>query len=87
MILVPGRLLGKEERALGQKMEVREQCTSQLCWPCPRQTELARDWWERVSRFFLPSTPCRPPHGSRILLEVPEGSSEWQGKPKAKQWT
>jgi hypothetical protein len=86
MILMLGGLLGKEERAMGQKMEVREQHTAQLCWPCPRQTGLARDWWERVSSWlFLPSTPCSPPQGSRELLEVPEGSSEWQGKPKVRQ--
>lgn len=56
---MPGGLPGKEERAMGQKMEVRGQCTAQLCWPCaPGRL----DWQGIDGRGSQTRCSCPSPH-------------------------
>ena len=56
-----------------------------VCWFCPRQTRLGRDWCSRVlSWLFL--RPLKVSMGNQDSVGILQGSSGWQSKPRVRQW-
>lgn len=74
--LGPVRILRNGRQAQTQAREVRGLDTAHLCSLCYKQTQLGREWWDRVSSWFSMQKPD--------ALRVPQSS--WWLKDKPRKW-